>query len=1250
MKKLKSILNCNRLGLLVIATCLASSLLFPQTVKYRIPVTVTDSGIVIFSQRLDAGLHPSASVCIDTITLTGFTDHWSENDSSSVREIEGPPPTPATDIRFTSSCIIQPYLQDIRHFTDTNQVDTLKFRVTLDATHGEDSVAVKFRWPHVLSEYADSVILAKSTGAERFRINMTTQDSFSVSHSINANGTSFGTVLIIIKGPKVPPPPPPPVTPVFPSMGEEDVPLSPTFTWNAAPQAYFYKFQLATDSLFTTTISSSVPSGTSASVSGLQQNKTYYWRVLVSNPYGFSYYQNPVLRFKTLILLPGVPPLLSPADNATGIPTSGTTLQWGTALSSSPVTYHVQLSTDQNFLSNIVAEDSTLSGLTFPTPALQNCLTYYWRVRAKNSTGPGAYSAARSFRVVLSATSVPVPLSPLNGATGVDPSPVLHWSVDSCSIGYHLQVSRDAAFTMVFIDQIFSLPQLAIGPLGQDSVYYWRVNSMNTIDTSAYSAVDSFKTKLLPAAAPVLVSPVNGDSLVPASANIVWHRVKYATRYHLQIANNPFFVSPFENDSTLTDTMKAELLVSCVKYFYRVRAINDSGSAGFNSAGGNFSVLHLPDAPAGASPPNGSLGIPSNTTLIWTSDDCARAFRVQLSGDAQFTQLRINQMIVGIHSLAIGPLGSDSMFYWRIKSINAVDSSQFSLVDSFRTTGTISGIKWNDLNFDGIRDSSEPGLGGWTIEIHADSCSGPLVASDTTSGNGQYTIELPPGTYGVKEVLKPGYGQSYPGGNCYTVSVLHNVTNVNFGNYLKNSVSGTTYRDANNNGIRDSAESTVDGFVIRLTADSAHGYAVDSVVSANGGSFSFTDLSPGTYTLTERPATGWTISVPSGGTYTIPLLTGMYLTGKDFGDYYLGDDSTYRTWTYAQLSADTEKKPIKAPRPGKTIHVPNSANLVRDLMKTDLVTLPVGLPNIQIPGTRKIKGYLYPKRQGDVFTTFNTRGIKHGQFVFPPAGPGPIDFNNKLKRIYGKKANLTAKVHDNILMAELLTLKINLAASSQHRTNPGLGNLEYYGPNRIQGRPLMTVAEIASYGDSIMTNWESVDPSAYPQLFTIVHAINGAFTTPTTGDTAANGGWFTGGGRLKWVSPVKVQSTGILQQAKQGVRNHPQAPPEPFAEIPDYFDLAQNYPNPFNPVTTIRFNLAVQSFVTLKIYNVIGQEVATLYDNELIDASEGEIEFDGTHLASGMYFYRLTATGIDEESGQSSAQTFTSVRKMLLIK
>jgi len=72
------------------------------------------------------------------------------------------------------------------------------------------------------------------------------------------------------------------------------------------------------------------------------------------------------------------------------------------------------------------------------------------------------------------------------------------------------------------------------------------------------------------------------------------------------------------------------------------------------------------------------------------------------------------------------------------------------------------------------------------------------------------------------------------------------------------------------------------------------------------------------------------------------------------------------------------------------------------------------------------------------------------------------------------------------------------------------------------------------------------------------------------------------------------------------------------------FSLSQNYPNPFNPRTVIRYSLFVKSVVTLKIYNILGQEVATLIHSRIMDEGEHEIELDATTLTSGIYFYQLT--------------------------
>jgi Secretion system C-terminal sorting domain len=88
---------------------------------------------------------------------------------------------------------------------------------------------------------------------------------------------------------------------------------------------------------------------------------------------------------------------------------------------------------------------------------------------------------------------------------------------------------------------------------------------------------------------------------------------------------------------------------------------------------------------------------------------------------------------------------------------------------------------------------------------------------------------------------------------------------------------------------------------------------------------------------------------------------------------------------------------------------------------------------------------------------------------------------------------------------------------------------------------------------------------------------------------------------------------------------------------PKEFKLEQNYPNPFNPTTTIQYQLPTDSRVTLKVYDILGSEVATLV-NEEQEAGYKEVKFNASSFASGMYIYRLTA------------DRFSSVKKMLMIK
>jgi hypothetical protein len=89
--------------------------------------------------------------------------------------------------------------------------------------------------------------------------------------------------------------------------------------------------------------------------------------------------------------------------------------------------------------------------------------------------------------------------------------------------------------------------------------------------------------------------------------------------------------------------------------------------------------------------------------------------------------------------------------------------------------------------------------------------------------------------------------------------------------------------------------------------------------------------------------------------------------------------------------------------------------------------------------------------------------------------------------------------------------------------------------------------------------------------------------------------------------------------------------------VPKEFALYQNYPNPFNPTTVISWQLAVGSRVKLSLYNITGQEVAVLVDNEQ-KAGAHQVEFDASGLASGIYLYRLESKG------------FVETKKLILLK
>ena len=159
------------------------------------------------------------------------------------------------------------------------------------------------------------------------------------------------------------------------------------------------------------------------------------------------------------------------------------------------------------------------------------------------------------------------------------------------------------------------------------------------------------------------------------------------------------------------------------------------------------------------------------------------------------------------------------------------------------------------------------------------------------------------------------------------------------------------------------------------------------------------------------------------------------------------------------------------------------------------------------------------------------------------------------------------------------------------------------------------------FGNQYGLNYETTDGGnswMHRTAFDDIHMNSIFFLNPTTG-------W---GNSL--VSVYKYQTATDVNE---------------ITSFPKYHSLSQNYPNPFNPVTNIKYQIPELSFVTIKVYDALGKEVATLVNEEKA-AGSYEVEWNAATLPSGIYFYRIQAGDPSTGSGQG----FVETRKMVLLK
>ena len=247
-----------------------------------------------------------------------------------------------------------------------------------------------------------------------------------------------------------------------------------------------------------------------------------------------------------------------------------------------------------------------------------------------------------------------------------------------------------------------------------------------------------------------------------------------------------------------------------------------------------------------------------------------------------------------------------------------------------------------------------------------------------------------------------------------------------------------------------------------------------------------------------------------------------------------------------------------------------------------------------------------------------------------------------------KELKPTSESYTNPLAQAFAVFKMNLYSSKKGFTPKGFDSLTYIDAQSIWNGKTLTA--ISNMLDSILTKyaWKKLPSgnAAYVgspelgELRAMLNDINEAFYTAIA---LSNGDSVVANEGLRFPGMIALSTFPKLKKLPNTKMEELNPSFVTSQEEPMEFSLSQNYPNPFNPTTVINFVVNTPSEISLKVYDILGKEVATLLDNVYCDEKENEIKFDASNLSSGLYFYRLTGRDLQGNS-------FTSVRKMVVAK
>ena len=1021
-------------------------------------------------------------------------------------------------------------------------------------------------------------------------------------------------------------PPAPPLL-ATPANGATGAATTPTLTWNASSGALSYQLQVSTDPGFASTvIDQSNITATSFAVSGLGGYTPYYWHVSASNSGGSSAYSS-IWGFTTGAPPPPptVPVLASPANGATGVATSPT-LTWNA--STGATTYHLQVSTDPGFASTVI-DQNNITTTSSAVSALATNTLYYWHVSAANGGGSSAYSGAWSFTT----SAIPAGLvaayafdegsgTTVTDASGQGLTGTISGATWTTSGKYGKALSFNGTSSYVDLGNPTAL-QLT----GSMTLSAWVNAAANLADDGQIIAksdgTSGWQFKTSPDTGPETfgfgVSPTSTTITQRYSTTVrslnTWYHV--AGVYNATTQTLDIYVNGVLNDGTLSGTVPASQVNSSVNVnigrrtggFYfnglidEVRVYNRALTQAEIQTDMN-TPLGAPPPPVLATPASGATGVATNPTLTWDTSAGALSYQLQVSTSSNFSTTVYNQTGLTGTSQNISGLANGALYYWRVNATNAVGTSLWSAVWNFATRGA--SLPPDSWSFAGNTGKSA------VITI-------PASANPTLDG-----------TRGLQT------------GDAVGVFFLRNDSLICAGYSFWLAGQDMSITAWGDNGQLTMKDGFAEGELIRYkTWDSQAGREYKAVATYVQGTAAYT--SGGVYILGSLVGTtniDHMIVLPVGwnmiSSFVAPQdSTVSTLLNKIASRLVLMKNGTGQLY-WPQYGIDGIVK--WNPRYGYQLYMQSTDTLI--VTGSELNPLATSLTMSQ---GWNMTSYLRNSSMrvdsalatiaGEVVLAKNVQG----QLYWPAYGIntiGSMKPGQGYQMYLGSSGTLTypadAAASPPSILTRLQTVAtLDQAIPEPKHYRPAISRTGSNAVLLVEGRGLRNGDEVGVWtaskqlvGGGVIVNQKAV-----------VTAWGNVSLTKQQSQGAGEGEDLT---LTLWVNeaqkekPLNVTSvldglTGVVQEEKRLQYQSDGAwivEAKEGMAVPTQYVLDQNYPNPFNPSTMIRYGIPKDTKVMLEVYNVLGQKVTTLVNQEL-KAGWYEVLFEGRGLSSGVYFYRL---------------------------